>query len=316
MIVRNILKYGLFLIAFTLCRNGLCSCNYTHGQGYVTKTVNFGDVVVQRDSPVGTVLAKADTGSFNPSYGDYFICYNSWTFAWELQKFTTQSVLTGVYDTNIPGIGIKMVNAEDTLIPYQKSHPPTGNINIPNVEVTLIKTSADSVSSGSISTGVIVKAEAVGIQDIAQVNMGSSNIIPVKCAITTPSLKFPLGSVPISEFGQSVGFTPVETSTQNLGLNCDAGANINVTLNAVQNSDVADTSVLALNGQGEPGIASGLGVQLLYGDKPIEINKNIVMKTSAEGQEMLPITARYYQTRSLVSAGDASTSATMAITYQ
>lgn len=181
------------------------------------------------------------------------------------------------------------------------------------------------IRTGSSYVGVLSSGNVGGVKTITPggtsyyaipINYSGTTVTKVACAITTPNLVFPIGDVPTSAFGNSVGFTPPQTSTQNLGLDCDAGANINVSLNATQNPDVSTTSVLALDNQGSAGTASGLGVQLLYNGTPLEINNRIVLKQSEGGQETLPITARYYQTKTMVTTGDASTSATLTLTYQ
>jgi type 1 fimbria pilin len=138
----------------------------------------------------------------------------------------------------------------------------------------------------------------------------------VACSITTPNLTFPIGDVLNSEFGTTVGYIPAKTSTQNLGLDCDRNANINVTLNGTQNPDVSDASVLALNNQGGSNTAQGVGVQLLYDGNPLVINSKLTLKQSSGGKETFPITARYYQTKNTVTVGEASTSATLTLTYQ
>jgi type 1 fimbria pilin len=142
-------------------------------------------------------------------------------------------------------------------------------------------------------------------------------VTQVACSITTPNLTFPIGDILATSFGSTVGTTPVEAqNTQNLGLNCDAGANINVSLSGTQNPDVSTTSVLALTGQGTIGIAKGVGVQVLYNGTPLVLNNRIVLKQSSGGQETFPLTARYYQTKTSVSTGVANASATLNLTYQ
>ncbi|MNN34232.1 Fimbrial protein [compost metagenome] len=49
---------------------------------------------------------------------------------------------------------------------------------------------------------------------------------------------------------------------------------------------------------------------------PLKLNNNILLKTSAGGQETLPFSARYYQTQTAIGAGLANSSATLNITYQ
>ncbi|MNZ88833.1 Type-1 fimbrial protein, A chain precursor [compost metagenome] len=144
--------------------------------------------------------------------------------------------------------------------------------------------------------------------------LGVNNITALACSLTNTTISVPLGDV------QSSAFTGITTTagdkTFNLGLSCDKDANINVALAGSQNADTADTSVLALTNAGQSGTAKGVGVQLLYGSVPLKLNNNILLKTSAGGQETLPFSARYYQTQTAIGAGLANSSATLNITYQ
>ncbi|CAI1573104.1 fimbrial protein [Serratia proteamaculans] len=142
----------------------------------------------------------------------------------------------------------------------------------------------------------------------------TGTITKVACSLSSTSINVPLGDVLISKF-TGVGVTAADKSFD-LGLTCDKDAKINVSLAGTQNTDTIETSVLALTSAGQTGTASGVGVQLLYGGTPLKINNNILLKTSAGGQETLPFTARYYQTKATVGAGLANSSATLNITYQ
>lgn len=75
-------------------------------------------------------------------------------------------------------------------------------------------------------------------------------------------------------------------------------------------------SVLALTGQGSETVADGVGVQLLYNNAPVQLNNRLMLKQSSDGTESLPITARYYQTKPVVKAGEANATATLDMTYQ
>nr|WP_227657198.1 fimbrial protein [Citrobacter amalonaticus] len=124
-----------------------------------------------------------------------------------------------------------------------------------------------------------------------------------------------MGDVQADQFTQ-LGTHSQQTSTANLKLDCDADANINVTLTGTQNPDTADDSVLELSNQGDDKVAAGIGVQLLYNDTPLELNKMLNLKRSAGDQESFPITARYIQTKDKVRAGQANATATLNLTYQ
>ncbi|WP_368888707.1 fimbrial protein [Morganella morganii] len=138
------------------------------------------------------------------------------------------------------------------------------------------------------------------------------------CTISARTMTFPIGDISASKFGNAVGtIPPGAQNTQNIGLDCDAGANINVSLQGTQNPDVSDTSVLALSGQGSAGVAKGVGVQLLYNGTPLELNKRLLLKTvRISGRNTVRMTARYYQTKRTVVPGKADASATLDLTYQ
>ncbi|HDE1997161.1 TPA: fimbrial protein, partial [Klebsiella quasipneumoniae] len=68
--------------------------------------------------------------------------------------------------------------------------------------------------------------------------------------------------------------------------------------------------------QGSAGVAQGVGVQLVYNNTPLILGNNLVLKRTNGGQEMFPLTARYYQTNTTVTTGIANASATLSLTYQ
>lgn len=147
-----------------------------------------------------------------------------------------------------------------------------------------------------------------------------SSLSTIACTVDSPQLNFPMGNVSIGEF-KGVGSNSSTTVTQNLGLQCELGGiNIKVSLDGMPDSDVKDNSVLALTDTGNPGIASGVGIQLLYGEgdnqKPLVINEQLTLKKSLGGQETFPLTARYYQTKDKVVGGKADAVATLTITYE
>ncbi len=144
----------------------------------------------------------------------------------------------------------------------------------------------------------------------------SATVNVLACSVSTPSVNVVLPTVNTSSFtgtGNTQGDTPFT-----IGLQCDANARINATLNFTQDGDTTNQSVAAVTGKGSAGIASGVGIQLLYGNTPLKNNVLTFLKTSSGGQELPAgaFTARYFQTKSTVQAGTANTTATMTLTYQ
>lgn len=229
----------------------------------------------------------------------------------------------GVFNTNVTGVGISGYYYSATY-PFQS--PATtwtfaggGGLNVGDAVTVFKLIKTGDITSGVLSNTLVGKVFYSGSPtvDTVDVMMGNSTVTQLTCSITTPTLAFPIGDILKSQFGSSVGFIPsAAQNTQNLGLNCDAGANINVSLSGTQNPDVGTTSVLALTGQGGANVAKGVGVQILYNSTPLVLNNRIALKTSSGGQETFPLTARYYQTKTTVATGTANASATLNITYQ
>lgn len=313
----------LILASFLICNNAIAVCSYPSGSGYKSRTVTFPDVIVQRDTPAGATLATQQTATYT-SATTFVSCGpgESLTMAYGISQFVNMSSIDKVYDTNIPGIGMRVKwTINNSLWPYNAyvaAVPNTGIGVAPQgtVTVELIKTVWDAVGAGYITPGEVASITATNLGKVSDIQLTMAKIVPVQCTITTPNLVFPLGDMSISDFGTTVGFTPGKTNTQLLGLNCDPNANVNVFLLGSQNPDVSNTSVLALSNQGNSDVAKGVGVQILYNGSPMTRSSNLVLKKSAGGQEMFPLTARYYQTKTSVTPGTASAIATLSVVYQ
>ncbi len=333
--------FKLFLLITGLFSgvSGYC-CNYTFiGSPY---TINYGSIVVQRDLPVGQPISNEIYGSLAQAY----ICQTTGGEGSSTgmksvilpYQFTSSSGVR-VYQTNVPGVGISFgwyeqstagaagftgnnyITTTDTQIYSWSSNP--GEYDNYKFQPIILLWKTGNIASGSLSGQIAAfiafTAQFGGGSQVSNIPVyaGSGSIIQVACSITTPNLVFPIGDVLASSFGSAVGTTPANASnTQNLGLNCDAGANINVVLNGTQNPDVGTTSVLALTNQGSADVAKGVGVQILYNGSPLVLNNRIVLKQSSGGQETFPITVRYYQTKTTVTTGKANVSATLNLTYQ
>lgn len=294
------------------------SCHFSDSTSYVSVPFNAGNIIAQRDTPVGSTLAQIIVGKWS---GASVQCNYENTYFNEMSIFDVKSSMGGeVYNTNITGVGVEIFDDyRGKFVPFTIKDPGGYNYIYDSYQINFIKTG--KIQSGPLETGKVIIA---GISDTEtprleafDVSLTGGTVTEVACSIKTPSLTFPIGDVQATKFGTSVGTIPDGgENTQNLGLDCDAGANINVSLNGTQNPDLSDDSILALTGQGDAGVASGVGVQLLYNDAPLKLNNRIVLKKSDGGQESFPIKARYYQTKTAVTTGTANATATLELTYQ
>ncbi|NTX79285.1 hypothetical protein FCL49_10290 [Serratia proteamaculans] len=282
------------------------------------------NLVVQRDSPVGTVIWTSSPSTSTGSGTDIHCTPEPYIEA--TQYLTAVSLVSGyrdVYQTAISGVGFRVRNqgtytlwdtvpTSITYTPVNDNWSYTENKYI-FFKMELIYVGGDV--NGKLSFASPLASLTTGTITAGQLYIdGSSTVSKVACSLSSTSINVPLGDVLISKF-TAVGVTANDKSF-NLGLTCDKDAKINVSMAGTQNADTSETSVLALTSAGQTGTASGIGVQLLYGGIPLKINTNILLRTSAGGLDTLPLTARYYQTKATVGTGQANSSATLNITYQ
>ena len=313
--MRIFISQIILLLVILLPNLTYAACFFYSGE-YHELSVDLGNTIIQRDAPVGTPVKVANQTftKFGPE------CDEGTNGLWDTGIFSKATSLSGVYETNVPGIGIRVTTEYGTI---RNEHlTPKGQWqNLSSGVVELVKTE-ERAQSGVLNTGVIMNwsvGDGPGsayTMPVSKWNLVNGSITVLACAIQSGnSLAFPIGDVQADQFTQ-LGTHSQQTSTANLKLDCDADANINVTLTGTQNPDTTDDSVLELSNQGDDKVASGIGVQLLYNDTPLELNKMLNLKRSAGGQESFPITARYIQTKDKVRAGQANATATLNLTYQ
>lgn len=311
------MKYLNLLLLCLLTAISVNSYATCTGNGFAifSDTFNFGAVTVQRDTPAGTVIATATHYATNSKTGS---CDTGGGYQYEAMT-GSRTPFAHVYTTNIPGVGVRVsywggyVYAENPAAYQYESY-----IGLYDIGDTV----AELVKIGSITSGPLTNSRVSYLNYSSSpgtYNMSfyvSGSVTSVACSITTPNVNVPLAPA------LSSAFTAVNSTRGDypftIGLSCDAGARINASLSFTQNPDTANTSVIKLTNAGSPGIATGVGIQLLYSGTPLYNNNNVVLKTSSGGQEFPAgaFTARYFQTKSTVTTGDANATATLNLTYQ
>lgn len=314
MMLFNYMKYGLqtFVLLVSMIASysvhAMCSvADYDNP----AVTYTFPEIIVQRDLPVGSRIG--DKLSVSGSY--QMVCLTGGNEYLQMLLFPTASQYSGVYKTNIEGIGIKLgftstsyyLNPANTLY-YQ----PNNRAQLAYPPAYLIK--IGPTSSGKLKYGLLAKSYGDDNLEIVRLYLTSSNITTVACSINTPDIQVPLDSVQGRDL-IAIG-TTAKPKVFNLGLNCDAGTRINAKISGTQNTDTTTAGVLQLTNAGSSNVATGVGIQLLYNNQPITLGNKIVLKTSSGGVETFPFTAQYYQTKASPKAGSANAVATLDLTYE
>lgn len=313
------MKYLNLLLLVISTLFSINSYAYCTGSGYgiVTDTINFANVKVQRDTPNGTVIATSYHAAGRRQIG---YCDTAGGYQYE-EMMGNSTPYSHVYTTNVPGVGVRVLYWDK----YYAEKPATSQyqtymnlydgVNYSNTTIELVK--IGEITSGPLNNALVSRVYYSSSPSISNMTLYiTGSVTVVACSITTSNVNVPLDPVLVSSFtgvNSTKGDKPFT-----IGLSCDAGARINASLSFDQNTDTSNTSVIKLTGAGSAGVATGVGIQLLYGSTPLQRNTNIVLKTSSGGQEFPAgaFTARYFQTKSTVTTGDANATATLNLTYQ
>lgn len=164
---------------------------------------------------------------------------------------------------------------------------------------------------GIIPAGPLAELKVSDGLQVMNMTMSAVTVNVLACSITTPTVNVQMPSFYRSSF-TAVGNTTPATDFK-IGANCDSGVIPTITFSGQGSGTATDT--FAINSGS--GAASGVGIQLLYGGTPVNQNEAVVMNTTtATGATEFPFSARYIQTASDVTSGNADATITFILQYK
>jgi type 1 fimbria pilin len=247
------------------------------------------------------------------------------------------STTQAIYDTNIPGIGIKIYYytlssyQNEPLEPTQIATKFPVTISTPYntkyqntnaaLKIELVKT--DSVSGMQSGLLTFTRTKLLGVDNNAGYDDGALNLanLTVKATITsntcdvdasTPT-RVDMASVnanSMSVLHKTSGDTPFDIT-----LNCSGNTDVNLLLDGEEDQNAPGVGVLTNKSGGNS--AKGVGIQLLHDDNPVEFEETFSVGQSTKGKFIIPMVARYYRTTSQpIKAGDVSSSVVYNLSYK
>lgn len=337
---KTILMTGLFVMTGVYGNQAFAACRPT--AGFTSKDISMavGRVVVRPSDAIGTILAKA-TFPINP-VGSTIACdaYGGTIRADLTQGYPLSTLGQNIYDTNIPGIGIRLYReAQDNTnfsgyYPYSKQLAGNTNYTLSNgfFVVEIIKT-ANNTGSGALVPGLYssyYSADAPTQPILTSTVYGNAiTIASASCQVTGDINKV----VTLSPVAKS-GFTGIG-STQgeqafNINILCNGGTN---TTSAIESNAISvsfdyqpfgGTTNVIDNSASATQLAAGVGTQLLTDmngnlNHVISQGEKLPLGLVVSGQLVnysIPMKARYYQAANTVTAGAVRGMATLTIIYE
>jgi type 1 fimbria pilin len=313
------LSAGVLAVALGATSDAYAECPTTQG---LPATFAYGSVAVSGSLGVGdpipgTVQAFTIVGKCSLSS-----LYSKPVVACP-QNINAVPGMTGVYPTNVAGVGMRMRDA---------AGKPMVGTNLCSTDSQLGMTGADGsfnvsgtfelVKTGAVSSGAIKDAYyLIGVLNTGYtLNNGNMRMsVPdgtpirgVTCSVTTGTANQTvlLATVTPAMF-PAAGATAARTSFS-IGLNCQAGVNVSITF-AASSGASGVPSVLA-----NTGTAKGIGAQLLDPSQtPIVLGSPVRLTESTSGNVSFQFYAQYYRLGAEpVSPGSVSAAAIFTMSYE
>lgn len=313
---------------------------YTCSTETSSTTITVPEFTVQQDLPVNAEIGRVESSIVSA----YKCSGKPGEFTW--QDFGAKAYGTylktidnkRVYESGIDGIGyavgVTMTSACPGSTSWVGGHADTSNPNDRfscsvnglfgtqpmqgKAHVIFYKTAevtgSGEVASKNVGSFILRNNKNSWHAPESKINIGSLKVNTVSCSLSNASIDVNMGEVG-NELFEGVGTWPGDGNTRafSIPLNCSAGASINLKIEG--NAQDASRGVLKLDAGNAS--AEGVGIQLLYGDKPVELGKQFKTGTaSSKGKFDIPLKARYLQTEKTITPGAANGSATITLTYQ
>jgi len=282
----------------------------------VSNDLPVGSVIFTREEKIGPGTTQAFARCYSPGYIDSSL-YPS-----------RNADSNNVMPTNIAGVGyrLKMIIDGSTwrYMPWNYPRPTTSTTYSfsPDSKIVLevVKTSrvvgAGRLDGVSYLMMAILNATISRSFPILEVPIrGSSGvgIVPQACTVTNQSINVPMGNVMRNHFS-GVGSTAGDRAF-NVSLNCRYQAGVSIRLDATADASRV-RGVLALDSSSGGTTAGGVGIQILQNNAAVTFGQNkSVGSAPGTGSYDIPFVARYYQTGTSISPGEANGTATFTLTY-
>lgn len=307
--------------------------------------INMGRILVKPSDAVGKVLAAQDFAftALQPNSNSTYNCtptVNSSVFQAQLVNSGTLSGLGNkIYDTNIPGIGIRLKHNSSIatsiftdFYPYSKTFNagPTASwiLGTGRLGVEIIKT-AQSTGAGALRPGnyslFTIDLNQATPWFYGAMSLNGTTIASTSCEILGGQNKtVQLPTVSRSGFigvGTTIGDTAFD-----LNIQCNGAVSITTQTNTGTNMSIdfnAETNNLGLLRNTAPtSPAQGVALQLILNTQGVDriISKGSVVDlgvVNSNQQQLinLPFKVRYYQSQSTVVSGEVQAQATITFDY-
>ncbi|MDX7988023.1 type 1 fimbrial protein [Xenorhabdus sp. 12] len=305
-------------------------CRYAPGFTAKTTGVSFGDIVIPRNYPIGTTIKEIYLDEVDVQ-GYLAFCDYQTSATWDEPALNRAHYnYDAIYESGIPGVGIRINTwgpgfGIDWLprkaYPAQYCYPVDGFYRkVPYcgktfgyLTVQLIKI-APTTGSGMMENRLLTRARLGHDITMHTFYLTNTRIITQGCSLTQSTTFVNMGEVKTSDF-RGVNST-AGLKNFNLDVDCDANLHVGVELDGRPAKNYSN-NIWALDYSSDNVTATGIGLQILLFNKPLDMREPILLRPSRAVRHFsIPLQARYIQTDARITPGKADATATVILTYQ
>lgn len=333
----NLLKLTIFLMTLISSQFSFSAGNASGTCGSLTlgwgNAILLGSVTLSPLAPVGSIIGSEFSTNLVGPLGATLAPSSTnkppYYFTFTIQKPVASNVTYNgatVYQTGYSGIGLAVWGDSYTSGPkILISNTTTAGSYSKNLNFAFIKTGTVTASGGisvNLFSNMAIQCQNSSgatitspIFDNSTSSIVMSSLITPACAVTNTAINVPLGDIKRTVFTGVGSASPAQNFS--IPLSCVKSSKVNISIApGASGAYNATTGVINIDPATSGVKATGVGIQLIYNNAAIPLNTaQSVGSVTGEGAFNVPLSARYYQTASTVTAGSANGTATFVMTY-
>lgn len=324
--LRPIIALCIVFISIFTCSCVKADCTLWQGTSTVQQQFNIPTLRLKKDVAADTILWQSDVIAGATKANIYCYTEQQVTSGYQTPKTLVNGIATTfVYQTNNPGIGIKILTSQDrsNLIPMawpkgnEQAHASYAYNQQNYFKVELIATGAQ-ITSGTLDLSNFNAERMFGSARQYLISFVPTlvQVQSIGCDLQTKEINVPLTTargVETTSLATSGATTyPVNFT---VSLSCAQGTNISIkfdgtTLQGQPNTLVLDNVSTATSAQ-------GVGVQILNNNQPVNFGQEIALLNNVSTTQInLPYQARLIRLDDDLKAGDVNATATFDMIYR
>lgn len=303
----------LFILLMSTSKFALAvGCSFTPKDIKIT----IPDLIVSPNQEIGSVIAAR---SF-PAQGRVANCLTGGSPLYKstmMGNWATESAIKGIYETGIPGIGVRIDDyIVDSPVPTTQQIPPVNALVITAKDIKMLFYRIGEIKPGSFPAGPVAHFQLTdtkgSLADLLTLRVTGGGVKIKSCYAKSPNIIVPMNQVQRKVFTGPGSLSPAKAFSLDMVCQNDAIA-VDVSFDVMSGITSPGPGIVPLTD--EENAASGVAIKVMNNDgTPLVFNNPVRYHNQYEREISIPLKAAYIQTANIIKAGVANAAITFTIT--